>query len=94
MEAIRTGNDRLGRLSNAVYLIQINFNNGDREIIRNDAYPKIDGQRLIGLLSRPVDPIRRRGVSNVVAWVRAINGTMMNQDRKSVRFLFPLPIGE
>ncbi len=34
MEAIRTGNDRLGRLSNSVYLVQINFNNGESEVFR------------------------------------------------------------
>jgi type II secretory pathway pseudopilin PulG len=79
LDAIRSGNDRLGLLSNAVYLVQINFHNGDREFIANEGGNRLDGQRLVGLLSTPIDP-GRRGVSNVVAWVRAMNGTAIDQD--------------
>lgn len=79
LDAIRSGNDRLGLLSNAVYLVQINFHNGDREYIANDGPNRLDGQRLVGLLSTPINT-HRRGVSNVVAWVRALNGTAIDQD--------------
>ncbi len=79
LEAIRSGNDRLGLLSNAVYNVMVNFRDGSRESIANDSQNKIDGQRLVGLLSTPVGQ-NRRGVSNVVAWVRAINGSAIEQD--------------
>lgn len=79
MEAIRSGNDTLGRLTNSVYLVTINFNNGDRETYINDP-PTLDGQRLVGLLSTPRNPNNRRGVSNVVAWVRALNSSAIDLD--------------
>ena len=79
LEAIRSGNDRLGMLSNSVYFVSLNFGDGSRETILNDSQNKIDGQRLVGLLSSPVSQ-SRRGISNVVAWVRAINGSAIEQD--------------
>lgn len=78
MEAIRSGNDPLGRLTNAVYLLTVNFNNGDHETFVNDP-PTFDGQRIIGLLSTPKAQ-NRQGVSNVVAWVRAMNSTAIDLD--------------
>jgi hypothetical protein len=78
MEALRTGSDRLGLLSNAVYFLSLNFNNGDREQIVNDP-AGLDGQRLVGLLSTPRS-FNPRGLSNVVAWVRAINGPAIDRD--------------
>lgn len=78
LEAIRHGHDRLGLLSNAVYLVSINYYNGDRVIIPNDP-PVLDSRRLVGLLSTPASPTGV-GVSNVVAWVRAINSPAIDLD--------------
>jgi len=90
LEALRTGNDRLGVLSNSVYLITLNFHNGDREVIANENHT-LDGQRIIGLLGTPKDN-RRRGVSNVVAWIRALNTTAIDLDpeARDVAFRYQL----
>ena len=84
MEAIRSGNDRLGRLSGTndigVYMVRLNFHDGSSEVLinQNEAAP-IDGQRLLGLLAAPRS-LDRVGVSNVVAWVRARNGSAIDRD--------------
>lgn len=78
LEAIRTGHDRLGRLSNSVYFVSVNFKDGDRETLENED-GGVDGQRLLGLLSSPRS-VTGTGVSNTVAWMRAINSTAIDQD--------------
>lgn len=78
LEAIRTGHDRLGRLSNSVYFVSVNFKNGDREILENEE-GGVDGQRLLGLLSSPRS-VTGTGVSNTVSWMRAINSTAIDLD--------------
>lgn len=81
MEAIRSGNDRLGLLSNAVYFLQLNYKDGSRDVVAADDNGPIalDGQRLIGLLATPRSTTQV-GVSNVVAWLRAINSTAIDRD--------------
>jgi hypothetical protein len=70
MEAIRSGNDRAGLLSNAVYFLSLNYKNGDRDLITADNEPLgLDGQRSVGLLSTPRST-GRQGDSTTVAWVR------------------------
>lgn len=90
LEAIRTGKDGVGLLSNSVYLVSINFYDGTREVIANDP-PSIDSQRLLGLLSTP-SSTNRVGVSNVVAWVRALNTSAigLDPDAREVAFRYQL----
>lgn len=83
LEALRTGNDHLGLLSNLVYLVSVNFKNGNRDVVVND-YPPGDprlmtGQQLVGLLGTPRSTTDA-GVSNVVAWMRALNGSAIEKD--------------
>lgn len=95
LEAIRTGNDRLGILSNAVYLVTLNFQNGNRQYIRNDdPNNPIHGQLLLGLLSAPRDDYSRDGLSNVVAWVRAFNSSAIDRDpdARDVAFRYQMQI--
>jgi type II secretory pathway pseudopilin PulG len=78
LEAIRTGTDRLSLLSSNVYFLSLGFKNGSRDTFLNeDAH--LDGQRLLGLLATPKSRTEA-GVSNVVAWVRALNGTAVDRD--------------
>ncbi len=82
MEALRNGEDRLGLLRDSVYYVSVNFKNGTREQFINDqprAEDRYDGQRLIGLLGTPRSS-SPQGVSNVVAWVRALSGTAIDRD--------------
>ena len=79
LEAMRSGNDRMGLLSNALYLLQMNFHRETPEFINNDNHT-LGGQQIVGLLSTPRRPNGTDGVSNVVAWVRALNGTAVDQD--------------
>jgi len=84
LEAIRTGNDHLGLLSNSVYLVSVNFKNGNRDIVAHDPSAGGDtrwltGQELVGLLSTPRSTTAG-GVSNVVAWMRAVNGPAIEKD--------------
>jgi hypothetical protein len=90
LETIRTGNDRLGLLSNAVYFASIGYKDGTRDLFINED-GSLDGQRLVGLLSTP----RSRtvdGVSNVIAWVRGLNGTAIDRDpnARDVAFRYQL----
>ncbi len=91
LEAIRSGNDRLGLLTN-VYFLSLNFKNGDRTVVPNDpGDPDLTGQTLLGLLSTPKSTANR-GLSNVVAWVRALNGPAIEGDpnAKEVAFRYQL----
>ncbi len=78
LEALRTGNDRLGLLSNSVYLISINFKDGSAEVIPNEN-ALLSGQQIVALLGTPKSPFAN-GVSNVVAWVRSLNNSAINLD--------------
>lgn len=93
MEAIRTGNDRLGALSNAVYFLELNYKNGSRDVVAADDNGPIalDGQRLVGLLATPKSQASE-GVSNVVAWLRAINSPAIDRDpdARDVAFRYQL----
>lgn len=91
LEAIRSGNDQLGLLTN-VYLVSLNFRNGDRRVIPNDPFnPQITGQTLLGLLGTPKGT-GNRGLSNVVAWVRALNSSAIDRDpdAREVAFRYQL----
>ncbi len=90
MEAIRSGTDRLGLLSNSVYFVSVGFKNGKRDYFANEN-GNFDGQRLLGLLGTPKSA-NENGVSNVVAWVHAINGTASDLDpvARDVAFRYQL----
>lgn len=90
LEAIRTGNDRLGLLSNAVYFASIGYKDGSRDVFVNED-GLLDGQRLVGLLSTPKSRTVE-GVSNVVAWVRGLTGTAIDRDpnARDVAFRYQL----
>ncbi len=84
LEAIRSGNDHLGLLSNtngiAVYMLTVNYYDGSSVVIANeDTKDPVSGQTLLGLLSSP-RRTDRTGVSNVIAWVRAMNGSAIDRD--------------
>jgi len=93
LEAIRSGNDRLGALSNAVYFLKLNYKDGSRDVVAADDNGPIalDGQRLVGLLATPKST-SRDGVSNVVAWLRAINSSAIDRDpdARDVAFRYEL----
>lgn len=82
LEAIRSGNDQLGVLSNAVYFLSLNYKDGSRDVVAADDRGPIalDGQRLVGILGTPKSPQPNGGVSNVVAWLRSINSTAIDKD--------------
>jgi hypothetical protein len=90
LEALRTGNDRLGLLSNSVYFVRLNFKNGTWRNIPNDP-PGVAGQTLLGLLGTPKSTANQ-GVSNVVAWVRALNSPAIGLDpnARDVAFRYQL----
>lgn len=90
LEAIRTGNDHLGLLSNAVYYASVGYKDGSRDQFANED-GTLDGQRIIGLLSTPRSRTTA-GVSNVIAWVRGLNGTAIDRDpnARDVAFRYQL----
>lgn len=90
LEALRSGSDRLGWLSNSVYFLSVGYKNGTRDTYVNED-GSIDGQRLLGLLGTPRSTTLE-GVSNVTAWVRAINGTAADKDpvARDVAFRYQL----
>lgn len=90
LEALRTGNDAMGLLRSNIYYLSVGFKDGSRDTFVNEN-ALLDGQRLLGLLGTP----RSRtdvGVSNVVAWVRALNGTAVDRDpvARDVAFRYQL----
>lgn len=82
LEAIRSGHDRAGLLSNSVYFLRVNYKDGSSDVIvADDNEPlKLDGQRMVGLLSTPKSTQIAAGVSNVVIWMRALNSTAIDRD--------------
>lgn len=86
LNSIRSGADRLGVLSNAVYFISVS----NREAVRqwanvsSNAGQRLTGDQIIGLLSTPKvwhDPDARFPLTNrVVAWLRAMNSTAIERD--------------
>lgn len=90
VEAIRSGNDRLGILTSNVYLISVNFNDGTADVFRN-GNGQMFGHTVLGLLSTPAAR-GRLGVSNVTAWVRALNSTAIDTDpnAREVAFRYQL----
>jgi type II secretory pathway pseudopilin PulG len=92
LEAIRSGQDPLNLLSNSIYYVALNFKNGTRQSVVNDP-PRLSGETLVGLLSTPTSPYEQ-GVSNVVAWVRALNAPAINldDDAREVAFRYQVTI--
>lgn len=90
LDALRTGKDRLGLLSSNVYFVSLGFRDGSRDTFVNED-ARIDGQRLLGILGTPKSRTDT-GVSNVVAWVRALNGTASDRDpvAKDMAFRYQL----
>jgi hypothetical protein len=70
----------------------LNFKNGTRQSFANDP-SRFSGQTLVGMLGTPTSPYSQ-GVSNVVAWVRALNSPAINldTDARDVAFRYHLTI--
>lgn len=86
LEALRTGSDRLNLLSpsNApsIYWMGVRLKDGRTNEIVNvssDPWKVIPGQTLLGVLGTPKSPFDT-GVSDVVAWVRSLNGSAIDRD--------------
>lgn len=92
LEAIRSGYDRAGLLDDAIYMVSVNYRNGNRQIFSApnnqplSSLAAVDGawdpQWLVGLLSTPKG-LGNQGVSNVVVWVRALNNTAIDRDAEA-----------
>ncbi len=102
LEAIRSGYDRAGLLGDAIYMVSVNYWNGSREVITAPNGAPLaalgvrkdwDPQWLVGLLSTPKGQ-GNRGVSNVVAWVRALNNTAIDRDNdaRDVAFRYQMVV--
>lgn len=81
LEAIRSGKDQAGVLSNSVYFLKINYLDGSSDVFSapNNNPLGIQAQLLVGLLSTPRSTTQQ-GVSNVVVWLRALNNTAIDRD--------------
>jgi type II secretory pathway pseudopilin PulG len=91
LETIRSGFDRAGLLDDAIYLVSVNYRNGNRQIFsapNNQPLSSLavsetwDPQWLVGLLSTPKG-LGNQGVSNVVVWARALNNTAIDRDAEA-----------
>lgn len=94
LNSLRSGADRLGVLSNAVFFISVSNREAARQWANNSADPgrRLTGDQIIGLLSTPKvvqDPDLKNPFTNrVVAWLRAINSTAIERDTNAADVAF------
>ncbi|MFN0068218.1 MAG: hypothetical protein ACKVYV_11335 [Limisphaerales bacterium] len=94
LNAIRSGADRLGVLSNAVYFISVSNRESSRRWVNtsSNANQRLTGDQIVGLLSTPKvwhDPDARFPLTNrVVAWLRAMNSTAIERDPAAAEVAF------
>ena len=91
LNAITTGTDRLGVLSNAVYFLTVSNQVADRRWANDGPGPRLRGEEIIGLLSTPkvVTPDSAPPLTNrVSAWLRAVNSTAVERDPNAAEVAF------
>lgn len=92
LNAIATGSDRLGVLSNAVYFLSVSNEVAYRRWANDGPGPRLRGQEILGLLSTPKvtwpDYVSAPVTNRVVAWLRAVNSTAVERDPAAAEVAF------
>lgn len=92
LNAIATGSDRLGVLSNAVYYLGVSNQAAYRRWANDGPGPRLSGEAILGLLSTPKvtwpEAAAAPLTNHVVAWLRAVNSTAVERDPAAAEVAF------